>query len=74
MINAAPIGVTLDKLLVTTFTPILRGNVELRHRTGPRSSVRRRRSEDPDSCCIGLYVHTGNVAFANIPIKPIGPR
>jgi hypothetical protein len=29
----------------------------------------RKKSEDPDSGFIGLQVHTGNVAFANIRIK-----
>jgi hypothetical protein len=32
----------------------------------------RKKSEDPDSGFIGLQVHTGNVAFANICIKQIG--
>ena len=30
----------------------------------------RKKSEDPDSGFIGIQVHTGNVAFANIRIKP----
>jgi hypothetical protein len=29
----------------------------------------RKKSEDPDSGFIGIQVHTGNVAFANIRIK-----
>jgi hypothetical protein len=30
----------------------------------------RKKSEDPDSGFIGLQVHTGSVAFANICIRP----
>jgi hypothetical protein len=33
----------------------------------------RMRSEDPDSGFIGLQVHTGSVAFANIRIRPNVP-
>jgi choline dehydrogenase-like flavoprotein len=39
--------------------------------TGPNEKFRgRKKSEDPDSGFIGLQVHTGNVAFANIRISP----
>lgn len=42
--------------------------------TDPNERFRgRMRSEDPDSGFIGLQVHTGSVAFANVRIRPNVP-
>jgi hypothetical protein len=58
--------VTLNGLPATTFTA---------DASDPNEKFRgRTRSEDPDSGFIGLQVHTGNVAFANIRVSSItGP-
>lgn len=55
--------VTLNQLPATTFTA---------DATDPNEKFRgRKRSEDPDSGFLGLQVHTGNVAFANIRVSSI---
>ncbi|HEU5194270.1 MAG TPA: DUF1080 domain-containing protein, partial [Methylomirabilota bacterium] len=54
--------VTLDGQPSTVFTA---------NQADPNEKFRgRKKSEDPDSGFIGVQVHTGTVAFANIRIKP----
>ena len=54
--------VLLDGQPATTFTA---------DQTDPMEKFRgRKKSEDPDSGFIGLQVHTGNIAFANIRVSP----
>jgi hypothetical protein len=53
--------VSLDGQLATTFKA---------NPNDPMEKFRgRKKSEDPDSGFIGIQVHTGNVAFANLRIK-----
>jgi hypothetical protein len=57
-----------------TYTVTLNGQpstVFTANQADPNEKFRgRKKSEDPDSGFIGVQVHTGTVAFANIRIKP----
>ena len=56
-----------------TYEVLLNGQPAARFTADPTDANERfrgrKKSEDPDSGFIGIQVHTGNVAFANIRIK-----
>jgi len=56
-----------------TYEVLLKGQPAARFTVDPTDANERfrgrKKSEDPDSGFIGIQVHTGNVAFANIRIK-----